>query len=157
MNSTSELEQLSAIRRDIVVRWLVPDRVIFVSGEGHISPAVREWINTRIIYLMHSCATPRIHLISDVRRITQVSFSSITNPSPVLSHPRRGWFISVGASKSWLMQAVLRAMVWMMTLNYRDCPTIGEALTQLNQLDPSLPTWDLSKLDMPLEAEGGQA
>ena len=151
---TSELEHISAIRRDVVVRWLIPNRVIFVSGEGKINAAVRDWMNARIIYLMHSCSTPHIHLISDVRRITHVSPSSVTKPSPVLRHPRRGWFLSVGASKHWLMRPIMRFTVWMMTLNYQDCPTIPDALAQLRQLDPSLPEWDLLTLDLPLQTEG---
>lgn len=151
VKDTTELEHISAIRKDVVVRWLIPDRVIFVSGEGKIDAEVRDWMNARIIYLMHSCATPQIHLISDVRRITYVSPSSITKPSPVLQHPRRGWFVSVGASRRWLMQAAIRLMVWVMSLNYRDCPTIHEALRQLRQIDPSLPEWDLSQLDLPVE------
>jgi hypothetical protein len=152
--NTSELEQISATRRDVVVRWLIPERVIFVYGEGKISPAVRDWMNARIIYLMHSCSTSHIHLITDVRHVTQVSLSSITKPSPVLRHPRRGWFISIGASKNWLMQFVLRLVVWMMRLSYRDCDSVHEALTELRQFDPSLPDWDLSKLNLPVELEG---
>ena len=154
---TSQLEHLSAIRRDIIVRWLVPNHVIYVSGEGVISGAVRDWMNARVIYLMHSCSTPQIHIITDVRPITRASLSSITKPSPVLRHPRRGWIISVGASKNWMIRAILGILVWMTTINYRDCSTIHEALMQLRHLDSTLPAWDLLQLDLPSEREGNQA
>ena len=150
---TSQLQQMSAIRRDVIVRWLVPERVIFVSAEGKINPAVRDWMNARIDYLMHSCATPQVHLIGDVSRMSYMTMSSITSPSPVLRHPRRGWFFSVGASQNRLIRGLLACIAWIMTLKYRDCATLAEALTELQNLDATLPNLQAYQSDSTLEQD----
>jgi hypothetical protein len=136
---TTHLEEISATRRDVTVRWLVPDRVIFVAGEGEINSAVHTWMNTRIVYLMHSCATPKIHLISDMSRITYVPLSNLAKPNPVLRHPRLGWLISVGTSRNRVMALVFLLLARFMKFKYQTCDTLDEALISLQQLDPSLP------------------
>jgi hypothetical protein len=136
MNTTS-LEHISALRRDIRVHWLVPDRVIFASGAGSASPEVREWMNARIVFLMHSCSTPQIHLVCDVRQMIDIPLRSLL--SPVLRHPRLGWFISVGRAEPYAMTLALRLIARMTVVNYRSCSRLEDALTLLQQADPTLP------------------
>jgi len=116
---------------------MVPERVIFATGTGSANPTVRDWMNARIVFLMHSCSTPQIHLIFDVRHLVGISLTSLT--SPVLRHPRRGWCISIGRAEPYPMTQVLRLIARITIGSYRACSRPEDALTLLQRLDPTLP------------------
>jgi len=74
----------------VLVRWLVPNRVIYVVAAGDIDARVAQWIGSEIVSLIHSCSTPHVHVLGDVRGITSLTPSLNVRGSSALTHPRRG-------------------------------------------------------------------
>lgn len=123
---------------DAVVKWLVPDRVIYMWAEGDVSTSVRDWMNAKAVYFYHSCATPKIHIIVDMQTVTSRARGS-KNDRPAVWHPRRGWIISIHAVKNPLLRTLVNTMLSVLRLNYVDTPTVKEGLEYLQRADPTLP------------------
>lgn len=123
---------------DARVVWMVPERVIFVWSAGEITPTVREWMNTQVIYLYHSCANPQIHLFINRQDVSKLSRAT-RRDQPAIWHPRRGWCVTVGAVANPLARILINAIMRLMGLNVRDFGSNEDALHFLQQTDPTLP------------------
>jgi hypothetical protein len=130
------------IAPSVLVRWLVPNRVIYVEAAGAVDARVSQWIGSEIVSLIHSCSTARVHLLGDVRGVTSLSPNLNVRGSSVLTHPRRGYYVTVGATQNRALARLLVIVMNLIGLQYRDYATFEDALTFLSQSDPSLP--DLS-------------
>jgi hypothetical protein len=123
---------------DAVVKWLVPERVIYMWAEGDVSASVRDWMNAKAVYMYHSCSTPKIHIIIDMQTVTS-RVKSTKNDRPAVWHPRRGWIISIHAIENSLFRMFINALLRVLRLNYVDTPSVEEGLDYLQSADPSLP------------------
>lgn len=123
---------------DAVVRWLVPERVIYMWAEGDVSASVRDWMNAKAVYLYHSCATPKIHIIIDMQTVTSRA-AGTKHDRPAVWHPRRGWIISIHAIENPLLRTFANTMLSLMRLNYIDSPSVKAGLDTLQRVDPTLP------------------
>lgn len=130
---------------DAIVKWLVPERVIYMWAKGDVSASVREWMNTQAIYLYHSCGTPRIHLFIDIQQVTSQS-PATRKDRPALWHPRRGWCVTQGVIRNAILRAILNPLLRLFRARAQDFTSHEAALTFLQQADPSLPDlqpyWD---------------
>ena len=123
---------------DAIVKWLVPDRVIYMWAQGEVSASVRTWMNTQAIFLYHSCATPKVHIVLDMRGVTQRP-KGTKEDRPAVWHPRRGWIVSIGAVRNHLMRRLVNIVLNIMNLNCFDSETTEKGLDLLQQADPTLP------------------
>ena len=123
---------------DAVVKWLVPERVIYTWANGEISPSVREWMNTQAVYLYHSCRTPKIHLFIDYRQVTHQS-PATRQDRPAIWHPRRGWCITMGAVQNPVLRTVLNPLMRLVRTSIQDFSYEEAALAFLQKADPTLP------------------
>jgi hypothetical protein len=123
---------------DAIVKWLVPDRVIYMWASGDISPGVREWMNTQAVYLYHSCATPRIHLFIDTRQVTDQSRAT-RQDQPAIWHPRRGWCVTLGAIRNPVLRALLNPLLHLFRAYIQDFASNEDAIAFLQKADPTLP------------------
>jgi hypothetical protein len=123
---------------DVVVKWLVPHRVIYIGAAGDISPSVREWMNTQALYLYHSCATPQIHLLINMEKVTSQSPAS-RQDRPAIWHQRRGWCITVGTMHNPLLRGLINPLLRLFRTYIQDLPSNEDGLAFLQKADPSLP------------------
>lgn len=123
---------------DAVVKWLVPDRVIYMWAQGDVSASVRTWMNTQAIFLYHSCATPKVHIVLDMQNVTARP-KGTKKDRPAVWHPRRGWIVSIGAVRHHLARQIVNFVLNLMHLNYMDTETPEQGLALLQQADPTLP------------------
>jgi hypothetical protein len=123
---------------DAIVKWLVPDRVIYMWAQGDVSASVRSWMNAQAIFLYHSCATPKVHIVLDMQGVTGRA-KGTKQDRPAVWHPRRGWIVSIGAVRSDLMRRIVNFLLNVMNLNYFDSETTEKGLALLQQADPTLP------------------
>lgn len=123
---------------DTFVKWLVPDRVIYIKAAGEITPSVREWMNKQAIFLYHTSATPKIHLLIDSRQVTSQS-PKTRRDQPAIWHPRRGWCITIGAVQNPLLRTLANPLLWLLRTQARDFASDEDALAFLQQADSSLP------------------
>jgi hypothetical protein len=123
---------------DARVVWLVPERVIYVWSAGEITPGVRDWMNTQVIYLYHSCANPKIHLFINRQDVTRLS-KATRRDQPAIWHQRRSWCVTVGALSSTPARILANAMLTLLRVKVRDFGSNEAALHFLQQADPTLP------------------
>jgi hypothetical protein len=123
---------------DAIVKWLVPERVIYIWASGEISPSVREWMNTQAVYLYHSCKTPKVHLFIDTRQVTHQS-PATRQDRPAIWHPRRGWCITMGNIHNPVLRALLNPLLRLLRTYIQDFSSDEEALSFLQKVDTSLP------------------
>jgi hypothetical protein len=130
---------------DAIVKWLVPDRVIYMWAEGDISESVRAWMHTQAIFLYHSCSTPKVHIVVDMSKVTARP-KGTKEDRPAVWHPRRGWIVSIGAVHNQLMRRLVNLLLKVMRLNYLDTDSTERGLHLLQKVDPTLPDlkpyWD---------------
>lgn len=130
---------------DAIVKWLVPERVIYMWASGAISRSVREWMNTQAVYLYHSCGTPKIHLFIDTRQVSSQSRATRQDRSAIW-HPRRGWCVTIGAIHNPLVRTILNPLLRLFQTYIQHFASNESALAFLQQADPTLPElqpyWD---------------
>ena len=123
---------------DAIVKWLVPDRVIYMWAEGNVGDSVRTWMNAQAIFLYHSCATPKVHIVIDMSTVTGRAKGK-KEDRPAVWHARRGWIVSIGAVHNPLTRRIINLVLKLMRLNYFDTESVEQGLALLQQADPTLP------------------
>jgi hypothetical protein len=129
---------LRPVAQDAIVKWLVPERVIYIWAAGDIGPSVREWMNTQAVYLYHSCGTPKVHLFIDTRQVTHQS-PATRQDRPAIWHPRRGWCVTMGAVHNPLLRAFINPVLRLTRAHIQDFTGEEAALAFLQKVDPTLP------------------
>ena len=137
--NTPEVWPLPSLSYNVTVQWLLPDRVILIEARGKLNVADREQAHSQIIALIHSCATPEVHLISDTKQMTYIPWSVFNRPSGLAGHPRRGWWLNVGTVPTVRIKWLSRLLAQLSRRRYIHCESIDEAIQTLQKLDPSLP------------------
>ena len=123
---------------DAIVKWLVPERVSYMWAKGEISPSVRTWMNAQAVFLYHSCATPKVHILVDMSNVTGRAKGS-KKDQPAVWHPRRGWIVSIGVVRNTAIRVFINLVLNVMNLNYFDTESAEKGLDLLQKADPSLP------------------
>lgn len=136
MNST---DTWPTLRQNVTVRWLIPERVIYIKAQGTLDVSDRETAHSQIIGLIHSCATPSVHLISDTKQMTYIPWSVFNRPSGLAGHPRRGWWFNIGTVPTMRIRWLSRFLARLSRRRYIHCESLDEALQMLQKLDPTLP------------------
>jgi hypothetical protein len=134
-----EVWPLPSRRQNVTVGWLLPERVILIEARGELNVADREQAHSQIIGLIHSCATPAVHLISDTQQMTHIPWSVFNRPSGLAGHPRRGWWLNIGTVPTVRIKWLSRLLAQLSRRRYIHCESIDEALQTLQKLDPTLP------------------
>jgi hypothetical protein len=130
---------MGELRKNVTVRWLLPKRVILIEARGEVDLLEREAVHSQIIAMIHSCATPSIHLISDTKQMTHITWSVFNRPSALASHPRRGWWMNIGTVPTMPVKWLSRLLAKLSRRRYIYCESMDEALQTLQKLDPTLP------------------
>lgn len=130
---------LPSLRPKVTVRWLLPDRVILIEARGELNIADRELAHSQIIGLIHACATPEVHLISDTKQMTRIPWSIFNRPSGLAGHPRRGWWLNIGTVPTVRIKWLARLLAQLSRRRYIHCESLDEAMQMLQKLDPTLP------------------
>jgi hypothetical protein len=138
MNAT-DTQPIPQLRHNVTIQWLIPERVILIQAQGSLDVIDRELAHSQIMALIHSCATPEIHLISDTKQMTHIAWSVFNRPSMMSNHPRRGWWMNIGTVPTVRVKWVARLLARLSRRRYIHCETMEEALQTLQRLDPTLP------------------
>jgi len=83
----------------ITTSWFIPDRVILLDAEGHLSTEEIVQSADEGVALIESCDTERVHILFDVVRLktfTRDVFALSGAVQKLMSHPRYGWFVMYG-------------------------------------------------------------
>jgi hypothetical protein len=120
------------------VGWWLPDRVIYVSIQEDVTPSTADWRLHQVLGLIHSCPTPHVHIIIDVK--AGRSLPNVFHPVSrrLIAQPRRGWVMAITDYPAW-QRNLLNVFTHLTYLRYDFCPTQQAALETLQQHDSSLP------------------
>lgn len=110
-----------------------------IEARGELNIADREQAHSQIIALIHSCATPAVHLISDTKQMTHIPWSVFNRPSGLAGHPRRGWWLNIGTVPTVRSKWISRLLAQLSRRRYIHCDSTYKALQLLQKLDPTLP------------------
>lgn len=135
-------------RPDVLVRWLLAERVIFITLEGPLTPELVAWLTERIITLIHSCPTQGVHVVVDTSAMTTNEAGYDYRYNEVLRHPRLGQVAIVGRYGSNMLYWALKTAAFMLGVSMSYSRSVEGALEALNCGDPALPDLKALRADL---------
>lgn len=120
-----------------LVEWIVADRVVLMRWVGDQTAAtVEEGVTHLSAFLTKG--TPPVHVISDLRYIGSFPTSLASLKKLMVRHENAGQALAVGGNTlSRFVSTMLTRFSGAPVLTFKD--SLGEALTFLERVDPSLP------------------
>ena len=122
----------------IAIEWIVKDRIILSTLEGKVSSReIENWLDSQ--HLMVALGMPRVHHISDSRRLENLIVDDkrdAWNTMHILPRSRDfGWHVEISTNPSNQTTPLLRHFAGVGMLAY---PTVSDALKFLCEHDESL-------------------
>jgi hypothetical protein len=119
--------------------WYCEDHVIFLRFVGKITADDLPAMDTFVVRCYESSPQVMVHMIVDVRDVTEHTPLRQTLRLRSLRHARRGWMMTVGALQHPVSRFVVGAITSMFKIRHRDADGVDEALDFLQGLNPGLP------------------
>jgi hypothetical protein len=120
------------------VRWWVAGQIIYMAIQEGITPVTADWRLHQVIGLIHSCPTPRVHLMIEVYPGCPLPNVFYPVSRRLIAQPRRGWVTTIVHYPPW-QRNILNLFTRLTYLRYEFCSSRQAALQTLQTHDSSLP------------------
>lgn len=119
-------------------RWLVPDRVVYLSISGDITPEDFEALNDRKVSLIDAGKAP-VHMIYQMKNVNLIDHRPSTEGlKRILNTEKLGWYVAIDADLSAVRRALGRIALAFSRMRWRVVTSFDEAAAFIKKKDPSL-------------------
>ena len=120
------------------VLWFVEGRIVFVRMEGVSTPEEAYSFDQEIKPYFDSAQAPEVHLIFDIRGLTQLPNIKTLSRFQWPKHPANGWVVSYPKSNPFI-NLITSIVAQLFKARYCQFDTFEETLDFLQQVDSTLP------------------